>query len=153
MQRRPRVLRVALLISRVDKISATQSHRPKTVGSHLKLRLILRIITYLTYICWEINNFVIKSDIFRRFFIYKNILKKLSCYHDNYFRTSCSENTMGLSARRGFLHACMHVFSSYNTSTESTETAKVPWMNFGRIIITRFLCWHRRIRTSHNIVL
>ena len=41
---------------------------------------------YLTYICWEINNFVIKSDIFRRFFICKNILKKLSCYHDNYFR-------------------------------------------------------------------
>jgi hypothetical protein len=33
MQRRPRVLRVALLISRVDKI---QRHRPKTVGSHLK---------------------------------------------------------------------------------------------------------------------
>ena len=50
------------------------------------LRLILRIITYLTYICWEIDNFVIKSDIFRRFFICKNILKKLSCYHDNYFR-------------------------------------------------------------------
>jgi hypothetical protein len=43
----------------------------------------------LTYICWEIDNFVIKSDIFRRFFICKNILKKLSCYHgyhDNYFR-------------------------------------------------------------------
>ena len=56
------------------------------VEFYLKLRLILRIITYLTYICWEINNFVIKSDIFRRFFICKNILKKLSCYHDNYFR-------------------------------------------------------------------
>jgi hypothetical protein len=41
----------------------------------LKLKLILRIITYLTYICWEIDNFVIKSDIFRRFFICKNILK------------------------------------------------------------------------------
>ena len=53
---------------------------------YLKSRLILRIITYLTYICWGINNFVIKSDIFRRFFICKNILKKLSCYHDNYFR-------------------------------------------------------------------
>ena len=35
---------------------------------------------------WEIDKFVIKSDIFRRFFICKNILKKLSCYHDNYFR-------------------------------------------------------------------
>jgi hypothetical protein len=44
------------------------------VEFYLKLRLILR------------NNFVIKSDIFRRFFICKNILKKLSCYHDNYFR-------------------------------------------------------------------
>jgi hypothetical protein len=49
------------------------------------LKLILRIISYLTYICWEIDNFVIKSDIFKRFFICKNILKKLSCYHDNYF--------------------------------------------------------------------
>ena len=36
---------------------------------YLKLKLILRIITYLTYLCWEIDNFVIKSDIFRRFFI------------------------------------------------------------------------------------
>ena len=50
------------------------------VEFYLKLKLILRIITYLTYICWEIDNFVIKSDIFRRFFICKNILKKLSCY-------------------------------------------------------------------------
>jgi hypothetical protein len=56
------------------------------VEFYLKLKLILRIISYLTYICWEIDNFVIKSDIFRRFFICKNILKKLSCYHDNYFR-------------------------------------------------------------------
>ena len=56
------------------------------VEFYLKLKLILRIISYLTYICWEIDNFVIKSDIFRQFFIFKNILKKLSCYHDNYFR-------------------------------------------------------------------
>jgi hypothetical protein len=56
------------------------------VEFYLKLKVILRIITYLTYICWEIDNFVIKSDIFRRFFICKNILIKLSCYHDNYFR-------------------------------------------------------------------
>ena len=55
------------------------------VGFYLKLKLILRILTYLTYIRWEIDNFVIKSDIFRRFLICKNILKKLSCYHDNYF--------------------------------------------------------------------
>jgi hypothetical protein len=57
------------------------------VAFYLKLKLILRVISYLTYICWEIDNFVIKSDIFKRFFIcIKNILKKLSCYHDNYFR-------------------------------------------------------------------
>ena len=56
------------------------------VEFYLKLKLILRIISYLTYICWETDNFVIKSDIFRRFFICKNILKKLSCYHDNNFR-------------------------------------------------------------------
>jgi hypothetical protein len=56
------------------------------VEFYLKLKLILRIISYLTYICWEIDNFVIKSDIFKRFFICKIILKKLSCYHDNYFR-------------------------------------------------------------------
>jgi hypothetical protein len=56
------------------------------VELYLKLKLILRIITYLTYICWEIDIFVIKSDIFRLFFICKNILIKLSCYHDNYFR-------------------------------------------------------------------
>jgi hypothetical protein len=56
------------------------------VEFYLKLKLILRIITYLAYICWEIDNFVIKSDIFRRFFICRIILQKLSCYHDNYFR-------------------------------------------------------------------
>ena len=56
------------------------------VEFYLKLKLILRIISYLTYIFWETDNFVIKSDIFRRFFICKNILKKLSCYHDNNFR-------------------------------------------------------------------
>jgi hypothetical protein len=48
--------------------------------------IILRIITYLTYICWEIDNFVIKSVFLGDFSFYKNILKKLSCYHDNYFR-------------------------------------------------------------------
>ena len=79
------------------------------VEFYLKLRLTLRIITYLTYICWEINNYVIKSDIFRRFFICKNILKKLSCYHDNYFRTSCSEIQWFCQQGEGF---CMHVFSS-----------------------------------------
>ena len=45
------------------------------VEFYLKLRLILRIITYLTYICWKINNFVIKSDIFRRFSFVRIFLK------------------------------------------------------------------------------
>jgi hypothetical protein len=30
------------------------------VEFHLKLKLILRIISYLTYICWEIDNFAFK---------------------------------------------------------------------------------------------
>jgi hypothetical protein len=76
----------------------------------IKLGLILRIITYLTYICWEIDNFVMKSDIFRRFFICKNILKKLLPLRvtiTTTLDTSCWENTMVLSATRGFLHACI----------------------------------------------
>ena len=56
------------------------------VEFYLKLKLVLRIITYLTYICWEIDNFVIKSDIFRGFSFVRIFLKKLSCYHDDYFR-------------------------------------------------------------------
>jgi hypothetical protein len=65
-------------------------------------------MTYLTYICWEIDNFVIKSDIFRRFFICKNILKKVSCYHDNYFRYFMKMQWF-CQQGEGF---CMHVFSS-----------------------------------------
>ena len=57
---------------------------------------------------WEIDNFVIKSDIFRRFFICKNILKKLSCYHNNYFRYFMFVKYNGQQGE-GF---CMHVFSS-----------------------------------------
>jgi hypothetical protein len=77
------------------------------VEFYLKLKLILRIITYLTYICWEIDNFVIKSDILRRFFICKNILKNYRVIMTTTLDTSCSENTMVLSAMRGFLHACI----------------------------------------------
>jgi hypothetical protein len=47
----------------------------------LYITLLLRIITYLTYIqyVWEIDDFVIiyKSDIFRGFFNYKNILHEI----------------------------------------------------------------------------
>jgi hypothetical protein len=74
------------------------------VEFYLKLKLILR---YLTYICWKIDNFVIKSDIFRRFFICKNILKNYRVTITTTLDTSCSENIMVLSARRGFLHACI----------------------------------------------
>ena len=80
------------------------------VEFHLELKLILRIISYLTYMCWEIDNFVIKSDIFRRFFICKNILKKLSCYHDNYSRYFMfgKYNGFVIKARvSAFLHACI----------------------------------------------
>ena len=55
----------------------------------------LRVITYLTYICWEIDNFVIKSDIFRRF---------VRIFLRNY------RVTMVLPARH--VCFCMHVFSS-----------------------------------------
>jgi hypothetical protein len=66
------------------------------VEFYLKLK---RIITYLTYICWEIDNFVIKSDIFRRFvrIFLKNYRVTMTTAQD----TSCSESTMVLSARRG----------------------------------------------------
>ena len=68
------------------------------VEFYLKLKLILRIITYLTYICWEIDNFVIKSDIFRRFFIcIKRIfLKNYRVTMTTTLDTSCSENAMVL---------------------------------------------------------
>ena len=75
------------------------------VEFYLKLKPILRIITYLTYICGEIDHFVIKSDIFRRFV--RIFLKKYRVTMTTAQDTSCSENTMVLSARRGFLHACI----------------------------------------------
>jgi hypothetical protein len=78
------------------------------VEFYLKLKLILRIISYLTYICWEIDNFLIKSDIFRRLFIFVRIfLKNYRITMTTTLHTSCSETTMVLSARRGFLHACI----------------------------------------------
>ena len=56
--------------------------------------------------CWEIDNFVIKSDIFMQFFICKHILKNYRTMTTT-LDTSCSENTMVLSARRGLLPACI----------------------------------------------
>ena len=88
------------------------------VECYLKLELILPIITYLTYICWEIDHLVIKSDIFRRFFICKNILKKLSCYHDNYFRYFMFGKYNGFVSKAR-VSACMYflvLISAYRTS-------------------------------------
>jgi hypothetical protein len=76
------------------------------VEFYLKLKPILRIMTYLTYICWEIDNFVIKSDIFRRFV--RIFLKNYRVTMTTALDTSYSENTMVLTAMRGFLHACMY---------------------------------------------
>ena len=101
------------------------------VEFYLKLKPILRIITYLTYICWEIDNFVIKSDIFRRF-VYKNILKKLSCYHDNCSRYFMFGKYNGfvskarVSACMYFLVyiqyiQCMCITRSYNSSVTYFE--------------------------------
>ena len=90
------------------------------VEFYLKLKLILRIISYLTYICWEIDNFVIKSDIFKRFFICKNILKKLSCYHDNYFRYFMFGKYNGFVSKAR-VSACMYFLVCYYAHIISTD--------------------------------
>ena len=91
------------------------------VEVYLQLRLILRIITYLTYICWEIDNFVIKSDIFRRFFICKNILKKLSCYHDNYFRYFMFGKYNGFVSKAR-VSACMY----FLVTIDGQQSSRLP---------------------------
>jgi hypothetical protein len=90
------------------------------VEFYLKLKLILRIISYLTYICWEIDNFVIKSDILMRFFICENILKKLSCYHDNYFRYFMFGKYNGFVSKAR-VSACMYFLVSCVTSKQDTS--------------------------------
>ena len=97
---------------------------------------------------WEIDNFVIQSDIFRRFFICKNILKKLLCYHDNYFKYFTFGKYNGFVGG-GF---CMHVFSSYNLlhplylGVESHVTARcqglsrLPNDKKGKALGTRLAC-------------
>ena len=77
------------------------------VEFYLKLKLILRIITYLTYICWEIDNFVIKSDILGDFSFVRIFLKNYRVTMTTTLDTLCSENTMVLSARRR-VSACMY---------------------------------------------
>ena len=55
-----------------------------------------------------------KSDIFRRFFICKNILKKLSCYHDNYFRYFMFGKYNGFVSKAR-VSACMYFSSNIGT--------------------------------------
>ena len=86
------------------------------VEFYLKLKLILRIITYLAYICLGlIDNFV--RDIFRGFFSCKNILKKLSCYHDNYFKYFILGKYNGFVSKAR-VSACMY-FLVTNYSVQS----------------------------------
>jgi hypothetical protein len=77
------------------------------VEFYLKLKLILRIISYLTYIYWEIDNFVIKMIFLGDFSFVRIFLKNYRVTMTTTLDTSCSKNTMILSARRGFLHACI----------------------------------------------
>ena len=96
------------------------------VEFYLKLKLVLRIISYLTYICWEIDNFVIKSDIFKRFFICKNILKKLSCYHDNYFRYFMFGKYNGFVSKAR-VSACMYCLVIHVLSDLKQEHTALPY--------------------------
>jgi hypothetical protein len=77
------------------------------VEFYLKLKLILRIITYLTYICWEIDNFVIKMVYLGDFSFVRIFFKNYRVTMTTTLYTSCAENTMVLSAKQGFLHACI----------------------------------------------
>ena len=74
------------------------------VEFYLKLNPILRRITYLTYICWEIDNFVIKSDIFRRFV--RIFLKNYRVTMTTALDTSCSKIQWFCQQGEGF--ACMY---------------------------------------------
>ena len=100
----------------------------------LNLKLILRIITYLTYICLEIDNFVIKSDIFRRFFICKNILKKLSCYHDNNFRYFMFGKYNGFVSKAR-ISACMYFLVFILTAFKYRDNIRPKSTNNQKIYI------------------
>ena len=104
------------------------------VEFYLKLKLILRIITYLTYICWEIDNFVIKSDIFRRFFVCKNILKKLSCYHDNNFRYFMFGKYNGFVSKER-VSACMYFLVFILTAFKYIDNIRPKSTNNQKIYI------------------
>jgi hypothetical protein len=92
------------------------------VEFYLKLKPTLRIITYLTYICWEIDNFVIKSDIFRRFvrIFFKNFRVTMTTALD----TSYSKIQWFCQQGEGF---CMHVFSSSFHKLCICKIRKLMW--------------------------
>ena len=77
------------------------------VEFYLKLKLTLRINNIPDiYICWEIDNFVIKSDICRRFFINYRVTMTTTLH------TSCSEKNGFVSKAR--VSACMYFLSFFS---------------------------------------
>jgi hypothetical protein len=128
------------------------------VEFYLKLKLILRIITYITYICWEIDNFVIKSDIFSRFFICKNILIKLSCYHDNYFRYFMFGKYNGFVSKAR-VSACMYFLVFMSKTSEFSLRSYIqitgPHLIYGTILLSFVLLFdviYRRIKYSVRVI-
>jgi hypothetical protein len=77
------------------------------VEFYLKLKLILRIISYLTYICWEIDNFVIKSVFLSDFSFVRIFLRNYRVTMTTTLDTSCSENTIGFVSKAR-VSACMY---------------------------------------------
>ena len=61
------------------------------VEFYFKLKLILRIITYLTYICWEIDNFVIKVIFLGDFSFVRIFLKNYRVTMTTTLHTSSGE--------------------------------------------------------------
>jgi hypothetical protein len=75
------------------------------VELYTKLKLILRIITYLAYICLG-NGFAIKSDMLGGF-CNLILFLKLSCYHDNYFQNFMFRKHNGFVSKAR-ISACMY---------------------------------------------
>jgi hypothetical protein len=71
----------------------------------LILRITYRIYIIIIYV-WEIDNFVLKSDILGDFSIIKIFFMKLSCYHDNYFNFMFRKYNGFVSKAR--VSACMY---------------------------------------------
>jgi hypothetical protein len=82
------------------------------VEVYIKLKLVLikynnvqkRTITYMTYMFWKLITVLLKLIFLGDFSNLKIFLTKLSCYYDNYFMYG---DIIVLSARAGFMHACI----------------------------------------------